>query len=183
MTDEERNAGRDDFRALLEFLKDTPNKLANLTDGLADDEIRLKNSAAEFSALENICHLRDLELQGYTPRIRRILAEGDPALVDFDGARVAAESSYNSEQPDVALQAFQTARNENIKLLRSLTPDQLGREGTLAGVGKITLKQLAELMREHDEGHREDLRVLRLQLERKRDESEPGAVATGPMLN
>ena len=167
MTDEERNAGRDDFRALLEFLKDTPNKLANLTDGLADDEIRLKNSAAEFSALEIICHLRDLELQGYTERIRRILAEADPVLADFDGARVAAESSYNSEQPGVALQAFQTARSENIKLLQALTGVDLEREGTLAGVGKITLKRLAELIREHDEGHLEDLRVLSERLLRR----------------
>ena len=167
MTDEERNAGRVDFRALLEFLKDTPNKLANLTDGLADDEIRLKNSAAEFSALEIICHLRDLELQGYTERIRRILAEADPVLADFDGARVAAESSYNSEQPGVALQAFQTARSENIKLLQALTGVDLEREGTLAGVGKITLKRLAELIREHDEGHLEDLRVLSERLLRR----------------
>jgi len=56
----------------------------------------LQNSPDEFSVLENICHLRDLELQGYTPRIRRILAEADPDLADFDGARVAAESSYNN---------------------------------------------------------------------------------------
>ena len=169
MTDEERNAGRDDFRALLEFLKDTPNKLANLTDGLADDEIRLKNSAAEFSALENICHLRDLELLGYTERIRRILAEADPALADFDGARVAAESSYDTEQPGVVLQAFQNARIENIKLLQALTGVELERQGTLAGVGKITLKLLAKLMREHDEGHLEDLRTLRQRIERCRE--------------
>ena len=168
MTDEERTAG-EDFRTLLDFLNDTPNRLANLIGGLSDDEIRLKNSADEFSALENICHLRDLELQGYTPRIRRILAEADPALADFDGARVAAESSYNSEQPGVALEAFQTARQDNVELLRALTEVELEREGTLAGIGKITLKRLAELMREHDEGHLEDLRVLRLRIERCRE--------------
>ena len=160
-TDEARTAD-EDFRALLDFLNDTPYKLAHLTDGLSDAEIRLKSSPDEFSALENICHLRDLELQGYTERIRRILAEAAPPLADFDGARVAAESSYNSEQPGVALQAFQTARSENIKLLRALTEVELEREGMLAGVGKITLKRLAELMREHDEGHLEEVRILLL---------------------
>ena len=159
MTDETRNAGGVDFAALLDCLNETPNKLANLTAGLSDAELRSQNSPDEFSALENICHLRDLELQGYTSRIKRILAEASPALADFDGARVAAESSYNSERPGVALQAFQTARSENIKLLRALTKVELEREGTLAGVGKITLKRLAELMREHDEGHLEDLRI------------------------
>jgi len=34
------------------------------------------------------------------------------------------------------------------------------------------------MMREHDEGHIEDLRVLRQRLERRRDVSEPLAVAT-----
>ncbi|MGH9931926.1 MAG: DinB family protein [Pyrinomonadaceae bacterium] len=171
MTDEERCADGADFRTLLDFLNETPIKLANFTGGLSDTEFRLQNSPDEFSALENICHLRDLELQGYTPRIKRILAEANPALADFDGARVAAESSYNNEQPGVALQAFQTARRENVELLRTLTEEQLEREGTLAGVGSITLRRLAEMMREHDEGHLEDLRVLLQRLKRNRNMS------------
>jgi hypothetical protein len=196
MSDEERKAGGADFAALLDFLQETPNRLARLTDGLLLAELCLKHSEAEFSALENLCHLRDLELQGYTPRIRRLLDEGDPSLADFDGARVAAAGNYNSQQPDLALQTFQTARRENIEKLRSLTEEQLKREGRLEGVGRITLRRLAEMMREHDEGHIEDLRVLRQRLERQRDVSEPGAdrgpqrgcragvvVATGPMLN
>ena len=169
MTDEERHADGVDFAALLDFLNETPNKLADLTSGLSHAEFRWQNSPDEFSALENICHLRDLELQGYTERIRRILAEADPALADFDGARVAAESSYDTEQPGVVLQAFQNARIENIKLLQALTGVELERQGTLAGVGKITLKLLAKLMREHDEGHLEDLRTLRQRIERCRE--------------
>lgn len=162
MTDEAQNAGVADFATLLDFLNETPNKLASLTSRLSAVEFRWQNSPDEFSALENICHLRDLELQGYTQRIKRILAESDPALADFDGARVAAEGSYHNEQPDVALKVFQKARRENVELLRALAPEQLEREGTLAGAGKISLKRLAELMREHDEGHLEDLRVLKL---------------------
>jgi hypothetical protein len=186
MSDEERNADQADFTALLDFLHKTANELAKLTDGLSMDEFRLKTSESEFSALENLCHLRDLELEGYTSRIKRILNEGDPALTDFDGARVAAESSYNDEQPELALQRFQTARSENLQTLKTLTEEQLERSGKLEGVGNITLRRLAEMMCEHDEGHIEDLRVLRQRLERRRSAiaSEPRqAVATGPMLN
>ena len=175
MSDEERNADGAHFAALLEFLHETPNKLTRLTDGLMLAELCLKHSQAEFSALENLCHLRDLELQGYTPRISRMLDERDPALADFDGARVAAEGNYNSQQPDLALETFQTARRENLEKLSSLTEEQLAREATLEGVGRITLRRLAEMMREHDEGHLEDLRVLRQRIERQRDVSEPGA--------
>ena len=142
MTDEAQNGNGTDFLALLAFLDETPNQLANSTAGLSSAELRFQNSPDEFSVLENICHLRDLELRGYTPRIRRILAEPDPALADFDGARVAAEGSYNNEQPGFALQTFQTARRENVEVLRTLSKGQLNREGTLAGVGTITLLKI-----------------------------------------
>ncbi len=169
MTDEARDGDGTDFTALLAFLNETPNKLTNSSAGLSNAEVRFQNSPDEFSVLENICHLRDLEVLGYTPRIRRILAEANPSLADFDGARVAAESSYNNEQPDFALEAFQTARRENVEVLRALTEGQLKREGTFDGVGTITLRRLAEMMREHDEGHLADLRALRRRIERSRD--------------
>ena len=161
MTEEARNGDAVNFTALLELLRETPNRLASFTAGLSKAELQLQNSPDEFSVLENVCHLRDLEIQGYTPRITRILAEAEPALADFDGARVAAESDYNNEALLVALQAFQTARLENVERLRALSEDQLEREGTLEGVGSITLRRLAEMMREHDEGHLEDLETLR----------------------
>jgi hypothetical protein len=151
---------------LLDFLDETPNKFAELIAGLSATEVKWKSSDAEFSALENLCHLRDLELQGYKPRIERILSEVDPLLADFDGARVAAMSDYNSEAVDAALQSFANARQENVRMLRNLTEEQLNREGTLEGVGKISLEQLAEKIRQHDEGHIEDLRVLRHRLQR-----------------
>ncbi len=168
MTDEARDGDGTDFTALLTFLNETPNQLTNSIAGLSNAEVRFQNSSDEFSVLENICHLRDLELQGYTPRISRMLAESNPSLADFDGARVAAESSYNNEQPDLALQAFQTARRKNVEVLRALTEEQMKREGTLDGVGTITLRRLAEMMREHDEGHLVDLRGLRRRIERSR---------------
>jgi hypothetical protein len=165
MSDREQN-NYGEFQTLLDFLYATPTKLAELTAGLSAAELRLKGSDGEFSALESICHLQDLELQGYRSRIKRILDETDPPLADFDGARVAAESNYHIQQVEAALQSFASTRRENVETLRSLTEEQLRREGTLTGVGRITLKQLAEMMREHDEGHLEDLRVLRQRLER-----------------
>jgi len=166
MNDEKLNTDGSNLNSLLVVLEATPGKLVTLISDHSDAELRWKHSSEEFSALENICHLRDLELQGYAPRIRRMLDETNPVLPDFDGARVAAESSYNDEPPGKALEAFRKARQENVEKLRGLTPKQLGREGTLEGVGMITLKQLAEKMWEHDEAHLEDLRVLGLQLKR-----------------
>ena len=169
MSDHERKADGANLKTLLDLLAETPNKLASFTAGLSSAEIRWKNSEAEFSALENVCHLRDLELQGYRPRIERILSEVDPVLADFDGARVAAESNYNSQSFDLALRAFSAAREENVRSMRDVTEEQLKREGLLEGVGRITLLQLAGKMLEHDEGHLEDLQVLQQRLYQDRE--------------
>ena len=97
MSDENENDHDVAFETLLDSLSETPNKLATLTDGLSDAELCLKYSENEFSVIENFCHLRDLELQGYARRINRMVDENDPLLPDFDGARIAAEGNYNNQ--------------------------------------------------------------------------------------
>jgi hypothetical protein len=163
MTDEQAA----DFTALLDFLNDTSSQLRTFSSELTNTQLRVQDPPGEFSVLENVCHLRDLELQGYTVRIKRMLGENEPELADFDGARVAAESDYNNERLDVALDAFQKARTENLTKLRNLTTAELENGGSLEGVGRITLRRLAEMMREHDEGHLDDLRVLSQRLKRR----------------
>jgi hypothetical protein len=154
-----------DFVYLLETLSGTSTRIQQLIRDFSPYDFRKRNPIETFSALENICHLRDLEIQAYTPRIEQILNETGPALADFDGARVAAENDYNGEEPYDALKSFSLAREQNIQKLKGLSEEQLEREGLLEGVGKVTLRQLAEMMREHDEGHLEDLRVLRERIE------------------
>jgi len=153
----------------LEFLTQTPDKISKFLEGLSDTEMRRPESDGRFSALENICHLRDLESEGYGLRIDRMLDEANPLLPDFDGARAAAERNYNQQQSDAALAEFTSSRRRNIEKLRGLTSEEMQRAGTLEGVGDVTLKRLAEMMREHDESHLDDMRVLRLQLKRSRE--------------
>ena len=164
MTAHERKVDDADFQSSLDFLANTPNRFAKLTEGFSNAELRVRDEAGSFSVVENVCHLRDLEVQGYAERIRRMLDEENPSLADFDGARVAAMSDYNSQNIDEALVAFESARRANVETLRGATEAQRNRTGTLEGVGTITLNKLVEMMREHDEGHLEELRVLRQRL-------------------
>jgi DinB superfamily len=142
---------------LLGELAQAPAKIKTATVDLSEAELRHKKTNEEFSILESVCHLRDLEVEGYTVRIDRLLAEEEPDLADFDGGRVAAERSYNTEDFQPALQTFTRARLENVARIRSLEPASLMRTAKLAGVGRITLKDLLSMMREHDDGHLETL--------------------------
>lgn len=154
----------DDFELLLQFLRKTSNNISELIEGLTDSELRWRNAYDQFSVVENICHLRDIEAEGYTVRITRILEESNPFLPDINGMRLAAERRYNSLDAEAALHSFSAARVENLRRLQTVSRDQLRREGTLEGAGKLCLGRLAEMMREHDESHLEELRVLRRQL-------------------
>lgn len=164
MSDEEHRFGRQNLADLLKSLQETPNQLSVLIHELSDSQLRWRNSADEFSALENVCHLRDIESEGYATRINRILEETNPFLPDIDGGRLAVERSYNDQDPEVALRAFVVARTTNLETLRGMETKELERSGTLEGVGVVTLKRLLEMMREHDEGHIDELRVLRQRL-------------------
>lgn len=150
-----------DVEKLLKFLEETPEMIRRLTANFSKDDLKLKPSANEFSALEQVCHLRDLEQEGYNVRIRKLLTENQPALPDFDGGRIARERDYNSQDFADALQDFTRARQENTDAVRTLSSDQLNLTGTLEGVGTITLARLLQLMREHDQSHLDELSDLR----------------------
>src|SRR3954467_7234758 len=52
-----------------------------------------------FPAVGQVCHLRDIEADGYHVRIRRMLQEHDPDLLSLDGYQVANERAYATSDP------------------------------------------------------------------------------------
>jgi len=128
------------------------------------DKARKKLSENDFSITEHICHLRDLESEGYAPRINKILTEIKPFLSDFKGGEIALQRDYNSQNEITALKDLTIARRQNVEILKSTEPEQLERSGELEGVGQITLKDLIKLMLQHDKEHLKELKALTKQL-------------------
>jgi hypothetical protein len=151
-------------QALAGFLASTPARVSRLVDSLSESDARWKPSPQEFSALEQVCHLSDLEREGYGVRIEKLIQEQQPFLPDFDGGKIAAERDYNTRSLDDALAAFTLAREENMRAIASLSLADFERGGTLETVGHITLETLLSMMREHDEGHLRELGELRERL-------------------
>jgi hypothetical protein len=149
-----------EVQALLDALARTPSEVSRLANAIPQQFWRTRPGPEEFSAVENVCHLRDLEVDGYSVRITRILNEMNPALADVDGARLAIERDYNSQELAPALETFRVTRKRNVQLLRNLAATDFDRQGLLQGVGEITLRKLIVMMTEHDEGHLEELRRI-----------------------
>jgi hypothetical protein len=125
-------------------------------------EALLEPFGDEFSATEHACHLRDLERDGFTPRIRSIIEEDDPVLYGFDGTGVAAASDYRSQHAGDAVSAFVEARRRNVERLRGLREGDFLREGHYEGEAPITLGSVLAGMVDHDSDHLDRLRTMRL---------------------
>jgi hypothetical protein len=147
---------RESQDTLLADLRTMPEMLAEAFGGLSAADALIEG-ADGFTPVEQCWHLADLEREGYGVRIRRLLAEDEPVLPDFDGERVARERHYKSLSLGEGLAAFRQARAENIAALRRLSDREWERRGTQEGVGRIGLCDVPAMMAEHDEAHRKEI--------------------------
>src|SRR5215468_933177 len=120
-----------DLNHKLEFLAETSGLIKSLTVNLTETELTLKPSGGDFSCLEHACHLRDIEREGYSERIPRILKQVEPLLPNIDGDQLAMERNYNSQNLETALDEFASARKRNLEIVRSASPDALTRTAIL----------------------------------------------------
>jgi hypothetical protein len=146
--------------AALERLAAMPTYLRAAVDAAPREALTVRGANDTFALVEQACHLRDVEREGYLTRARRILAEELPELVPFFGDVVARERDYLAQDAFAAAHDFAAARAELVALLRQVTPEQLGREGRFGGE-RITLRRLVAMIEEHDAGHRVEIEGLR----------------------
>ena len=144
---------RRDFEALLVTLESTAALLSRAAASLSPAEARRRPAAGGFSLVENVWHLADLEREGYGVRIRRILAESNPALLNFDGERMARERAYQELDLDRGIVLFARARRQNLEALSRLSPSDWRRSGSQEGVGCVKLEDIPRMMVEHDRSH------------------------------
>ena len=144
----------------LRKLQEMPVLLREAGRNLSDADLRRAPSHGGFSLVEQACHLRDLEGEGYLVRIERILREEHPFLEDFDGMRIAAERNYRAQDFAAAVNGFERSRSKTVELLSGATDEQLNRAGEFGSSGRITLRELAGMMAEHDAGHRGEIEEL-----------------------
>jgi len=106
-----------------------------------------------FSIRENLCHLRDLEVEGYQRRFARTRAEQDPDLPSVDGYALAEERRYSATDPHAALAAFRAARAETLGAIRGFSAAELARLARFNTYGPTNLAGLVHYLSSHDRQH------------------------------
>jgi len=147
-------------RQLIETLQRMPALLHDTLQSLAPASRTWKPSPEAFSLVEHLCHLRDLEAEGYQVRIRRLVEEDLPTLDEIDGSAWAVERGYQQQSAEQALADFSRHRAQTLRLLAEHLPQHAERKGLFGGFGIITLARLAREIAAHDAAHRRELQQL-----------------------
>jgi hypothetical protein len=113
-----------------------------------------------FTAIEQICHVRDIEVEGYQLRFRRTLEEQAPLLPFIDSEAITLERDYASADPIEVFAAFRAARADTLLLLRGLSERQLDRRAEFERYGPVTLRGLIHYLCSHDQQHLAGLQWL-----------------------
>ena len=145
---------REEFLASLEGM---PGFLKSALSGLDPEQARTRGPDGILSPVEQVWHLADLEREGFRERIDRLLAEAEPELPDFNGAKLAADRNYRSLSLEDGLSAFEDARLANISALRAIDDQSWFRSGTQEGVGRVALCDIPGFMFQHDFAHRTEI--------------------------
>jgi len=112
-----------------------------------------------FTAIEQVCHVRDIEIEGYHLRFRRPLEENNPTLASIDGYRLARDRNYVNADAADAFAAFRAARARTIEMISGFDAAQLARPAVFEGA-PITLQGLIHLLCSHDQQHLAGLQWL-----------------------
>lgn len=113
-----------------------------------------------LTALEQLCHVRDIELEGYQVRLRRTLAEHQPFLPSIDTDALVVERAYGQQDPDRMLAEFRAARRDTVALLAGLDATAFARTAVFEGYGPVTLRGLVHFLCSHDQQHLAGLQWL-----------------------
>jgi hypothetical protein len=120
-----------------------------------EKRFRERPGPERWSALEVLCHLRDVDNDVYLPRLERVLTEEQPVLqaLNMDDA----ESRYREASLRPALDAWISARARLVARLAPLTPREWARMATHSIYGPQMLADMVRSWADHDLSHRRQI--------------------------
>lgn len=143
------------LRALNEF----PHTLEKYLDDVPHSALNFRPPSWEgipserLSIRQQVCHVRDIEIDGYHLRFSRLLREKEPNLPSIDTYDLVTARNYDTADLANAFNAFVQARATTVTLLDRLSQDDLKRSGTFEDYGRVTLKSMIHYLVSHDQQH------------------------------
>jgi hypothetical protein len=124
---------------ILKTLRATPVVLRALVADVDEARLRRRPSPGEWAIIEVVAHLADTEERALG-RVRRILAEEDPALAPFDQEALAEQRHYLDLHLEAELARLERLRAEHLALLSRLDGPGWERTGRHGEHGDMSLE-------------------------------------------
>lgn len=151
---------------VLSALEVFPSQLAQMFAMIPAGHLHWKPDSWEgvpsemLNPIEQICHVRDIEVQGYQVRFTRMLEEDHPVLASIDSYELVERGDYAHQDHTAVFAEICKARAQTVALLRTVGDEQLRRAGSFEGYGPVTLKSLIYYLCSHDQQHLAGLQWL-----------------------
>jgi hypothetical protein len=138
----------------------TAKKLERLIKGVSTAKLRKRPAPDKWSVSEIVAHLADVEIvAGF--RMRLILGAPGTPIAAFDQDAWVISLHYEKRVPSKSLEHFRMAREANLALLKSLTPEQWKHYGMHAERGQESIEHFVRLIAGHDLNHLQQIeRIL-----------------------
>jgi len=129
-------------------------------EGAGEEQLRFRPAPGKWSIHEILVHVTDAEIVGIH-RMKKVLAEEQPALDVYDQDAWASRLGYADLDAEQHLQLFQLMRATFVPVLRSLNEAQWERIGVHAEAGPLTMRQLLERYVNHVRDHVKQIERVR----------------------
>jgi HAD superfamily hydrolase (TIGR01549 family) len=139
--------------AKLATLRSTPAVLDSLCRHLPAEVWKQRPFPGEWSLIEVLCHLRDVDQEVNLERVQKVLLENNPFLPGKDTDPWAVERCYIEQEGLLGLQRFTQARLKLLEMLEPLPGEGWQLSARHAIFGPTRLFELVDIIASHDRLH------------------------------
>jgi hypothetical protein len=138
--------------SLIRRYEEGPARLRAALAAVPGSALKWRPKPGEWSAHEVVCHCADSETNAYA-RIRYLIAEPEPLVVDYNEAQWAVTFDYHAHPLDPALATVEAVRANTLALLRRLPETAWTRVGRHTASGRYAAEDWLRIYAAHLEDH------------------------------
>jgi len=161
----QRILGHVEGQDALKVQRATAGKLKKLIRGLTPKQLKWQPEAGKWSIAEILAHLADAEIAG-SWRMRCSIGASGTTMQPFDQDVWASVFQYRERDAKRSLETFRVLRENNLAMLKELSPDKWEHYGMHMERGKETVAHVVRMFAGHDTNH--TLQMMQLKQTKKK---------------
>lgn len=154
-----------ELHALLSAFAAGPARLRQAVDGLNASALGARARGDDWTVRDILVHIGDMELVRAV-RVRRMLAEMNPLLLEADESLWKRRLQYLWRDPAAALAAFELNTFQTAEILRHTSAEGWARTGNHSARGVVTVRDVIQWGVTHVDDHLPQIAAARASVRR-----------------